>query len=396
MKTITISGVTVTYPDTLVFASDVNWVEFAGSTSLGEVSVQIASAYANTERLVYATTMNTLRMMIGSALMPHLEGSGLDMAKVYLTFEVAGSSQQVTAYVRYGWTLGTRTHYAEGTVLYHSDATQVSVFVPSAGGATIHGGIRDGERVTTSEPDTVSVPTDAHSVTIDTISSWILKVKITKSGEPGYPNTYSLIPTGNTALYDGSTYDEYNYDLGGGIYGTCYVEQYSGIPTAERDAYDQNWIVVGVIDSVTTTGTTVRRGEMGYNYTNAITRWDVTLRRTCALEREIMVGWYNTDGVWRVASGQLLTGSLTSGGDPMRRSGGALRHEAWRHITSVGQTISVGFFDVPHDAYIEDILTSWYVAVIMPDNTEIPAVPTTKKIDNTEGGDVIIELEVQE
>ena len=388
MRTFIINGVSVRMPNAIVYAGDDNWIEFVGSGSLGEVGVEISSSYATVERLVYTTPTDRLRMNISAALLPHLEGAGgLEEITVTILLTVAGGTSTQTAMLRYGRTLSTRTHHAEGTILCSKDATAVGVFLPADGGITVNGIRTEHTAGTTS----VIIGT-ADTIHIDLVASYTVKYTVGVIGAPDEGHEYTLTATGNQLTISGFVYDEYEYEDIYSVMQTVYIR--AGIPTLGTVVMDADRTILGTVTDVQEVKATIDRGEVGYFYDNGVSEWDVKIHRLCAKEKEVRVGYYNTDGVWRSVVGELMTDSLSSEGDTMRRVSDVRRHEAWRHITAVQQTITVGFADIPHDAYLEDMLASWYVCVQLPNGEEIPAVPVTKKLGGIDGSNITIELEV--
>lgn len=387
MKTIIINGVSVRMPNAIVYAGDDNWIEFVGSGSLGEVGVEISSSYATVERLVYTTPTDRLRMNISAALLPHLEGAGgLEEITVTILLTVAGGTSTQTAMLRYGRTLSTRTHLAENTILLPSDETGVAVFMPSDGGVTVNG-----VRYQLNAGTSTVVVTGVDSIHIDLISAYTVFFTVEVAGAPDEGHEYELTATGDTIEIVGVTYDGYTYEDYNGVEQTVYIV--AGVPSIGSPVIKLPFYAMGTVTNVVETKTTINRGEVGYYWEQNVSEWDVKIHRICAKEKAVKIGYYNTDGVWRTVVGELMTDNLSSEGDTMRRVSDVRRHEAWRHITAVQQTITVGFADIPHDAYLEDMLASDMVAVIFG-NTEISAVPVTKKLGGIDGSNIMVELEV--
>lgn len=388
MRTLTINGVTVTYPNDIIYADDENWVEFSGSGALGEVGVTLSSVYQPAQVLLYTSPTDRLRMNLSSALLPHIENAGgVDEVEVTLFFTVRGAHASKTVRLRYGRTLSTRTHFAEGTILYPKNSLYVNIYIPYEGGVTVNG-VRSHVNA-----GTITMPTTGvDSVHIDLISGYQAHFKVVTSGAPDEGHVYELTVTNNTLAIDGKIYDEYSYEDYNGDEQLVYI--LNGVPSELDLVKTDDGTIIGAVVAVLVSSSTIDRAELGYFATYGISEWDVKLQSTCAKEHAIVIGYNNTDGVWREVCGELMTGNISSEGETMHRVKDVRRHESWRHINTVQQIITVGFWDIPHDAYIEDMLTSWSVVVKMPNGAKIPAVPVTKKLGGIDGSNITIELEV--
>ena len=395
MREITLNSVTAYVPEEVCYIGDDNYVDFISTSALGEVSVEISSVAAHTERLVYSSPLNKIRINIREALLPHIEAAGDVEIWGEIGVSADGSYKQFYLLIHKGKTLATRSHYAEGCALTSADNDTSYFFIPAAGGITVHGGVNDGIRFTTPRATYVGVWGGVESVTIDTITAWTLRAKITDPDTPGYLVTFDLTDADEEVYIAGQTCERYTYEYNGTTY-SVYVSKHGGVPTVGKGVLDGNGVRVGQITDVTITGSTpIFRYEMG-RFSEDATQWDVRIQRTCAKEHEVVVSWHNADGMLRMASGELLSDGMESEGTPMLRASDAnIRSFSWRHIDKVRQTIVVGFANIPHDAFVEDILMSDEVTVSTPDGSAaLPAVPVTKKLGKIDDNDVSIELEV--
>lgn len=154
--------------------------------------------------------------------------------------------------------------------------------------------------------------------------------------------------------------------------------------------------ITSLVDRITlkTAGHPQTRGELG-EFCESVESWTVELRRTCAAEKEVVVRWCNADGMRRECIAQVMDATMKSDGDVMHRQTDELRHAAYRHITEVKQSLRLGFANIPHRAYLEDILMSDEVVIVEPTAGRIiAAVPTTQSLGNIDDTDVVIDFEI--
>ena len=74
MREITLNSVTAYVPEEVCYIGDDNYVDFIGTSALGEVSVEISSVAAHTERLVYSSPLNKIRINIRGFAASHRGG----------------------------------------------------------------------------------------------------------------------------------------------------------------------------------------------------------------------------------------------------------------------------------------------------------------------------------
>lgn len=386
----TISGITIVYPDALVFEDDNNHLQVSGSGALGEVGLTINSTYGTAQHLVYTSPLRSIVFSLREALAAHMDAAvatSEDITDVTIEVRVAGDSTTLSFSLVHGRTLASRSHYAESVAL--SDGNPLQVLVPAAGGVTIHGGTSNGQRTTTPAANYITIPADAESVTIDLVQSWTLYYTVGVVGAPDYGTEYELTATGNIVTIGSFPYFEYHYTDYNGVVQTVYIQTFN-LPTLNMIVVKYDLHIQGVVTDIDWQHSVVDRWEMG-QYAESVDRWDVEVFKTCAKEKAVTVEWYNADGCKRSAVGELLLLSTGSEGDTMQRYrvDDVVRHSAYRHINTVQQTCRVGFAQIPHGAFIEDLLTSWQVTV-----DGVPAVPTTKSIGGMDNNDIAVEFEL--
>ena len=408
MRTLTLLGYDVTVPDEMSYELDNHYIEVAdlGGNPLGEVALQFVSG-GDTYNLEYTTNLSRIRMNIREvvrAIMEKAREDGAEFKRYLYTIRVNGTliiGSPLLSTVAQGKTLASRRHFTESDVLIRQGETEVMLATPynttALGGYTI-GNVRTPfTSLNWGHPIPISDSVD--EITLDTVDSQQITITIDEASSlPEYGQSFVLIYEGAEVVgADGNTYIRYYYEYNG-INQNAYLLKQSALYDV-GDNVILNFAVnpatlLGHITDIEETGYDVTRGELGYGG-GTVRRWKVRLHRTCAKEKEVWVEWHNSDGMRRICSAQVLSDTMKAGGEAVRRIESELRSPARRLLTENTQTIRLGFENVPHGAYLEDILISDTVRIYNVDTGDsVLAVPTTQSLGKIDDSDVAIEFEI--
>lgn len=405
MRILTLLGYDVTVPDEMSYEMDNHYVEIAdpAENPLGEVALQFVSG-GNTYDLEYTTNLSRIRMNIREVVRAIMEKAREDGAefRAYLYTITINSTLIGSSYstVAQGKTLASRRHFTESDVLIRQGETKVILATPynttALGGYTI-GSVRT-PFTSLNWGDSIPISDSVDEITLDTVDTQTLFVLITDTSLPEYDQEFEMSYVGTESVGgDGRTYVLYTYNYGG-VDKNAFMQKRSTLYQVGNKVYTDisNPLPtqLGVLSNINETGYDVERGELGdggeWTY-----RWTVRLHRTCAKEKEVWVEWHNTDGMRRICSAQVLSDTMKAGGEAVRRIESELRSPARRLLTESTQTIRLGFENVPHGAYLEDILMSDTVRIYNVDTGDgVLAVPTTQSLGKIDDSDVAIDFEI--
>ena len=146
---------------------------------------------------------------------------------------------------------------------------------------------------------------------------------------------------------------------------------------------------------------TCRIGEIYAGAAQEPTEWTIAIKwEDCVKERGVVVAFTDTDGCSRTIPGVVLDDTTEVGSDNYYRATSEIRHTARRHVKELSRTWRVGFYNVPHGAFLEDVLMSENVEIYPVDLANwtlgdiISAVPTTKSLPIIDDTNVIVEFQV--
>lgn len=411
MRIETYLGYEIVFPETNSWERDNAYIDLrdTGGNALGTVDVTLLNiSVTDTVTLSYTTNLSYIRMNIREVVRNFMEAARED-GKHYVAYgifvEVNGTSLLVGGRgvtCMQGQSLASRCHWSEDTILLHNGATKVMLAVPinlayPTGGYTING-VRT-PFGGSNWAQHISVGGSVDEIELDTVGTQSITITIDEASSlPEYGQSFVLEHDGTEVVgADGNTYIKYYYEYNG-INQPAFLLKQSALYDVGDEVIWNTAVnpatLLGHITDIDETGIDVTRGELGY-YGEVVKRWKVRLHRTCALEHEVVVEWFNADGLLRSASAQLLSDSLKTSGENVRRIDGELRSPSMRLITSTTQQVRLGFSNIPHGAYLEDILNSETVRLYLPNNSGfVEAIPTTQSLGKIDDSDVAIEFEI--
>lgn len=102
----------------------------------------------------------------------------------------------------------------------------------------------------------------------------------------------------------------------------------------------------------------------------------------CARKGEMVLAWYDNDGLQRTLRGIVTSDTSTAAQSVFAKSDLAtIKGTPARHVTGEGKTLTMQFDGIPRDMYLEDVLTSHDVTLYTADGARnMSVIPNTLSI----------------
>lgn len=387
-----------TVPQPVVFRFDNLYYELRDTTgtALGDIELMLSwNGGAQYETLTYTATAPKIHIDV-RAVVEYILSTGFHSYDITLT--IGGTAAIDTAWVNQyssykiaeGRTLPTRLHGTTSVIYGNPTLPATDIYFPCAGGYTING-----VRTPVTSAGVVSgvyYGLGTTAIVCDSHTS-VNKFKFDIGG-----TMYFAVSTGNTVINGGITYYEYIDDSDNS---TLYYVLSSWAEVGD-DVYNNTFVVIATVGQVMKyNDDTCRIGEKYAGAAQEPTEWIIAIKwEDCLKERGVVVYYTDTDGCSRTIPGVVLDDTTEVGSDNYYRATSEIRHTARRHVKELSRTWRIGFYNVPHGAFLEDVLMSESVEIYPVDLANwtlgdiISAVPTTKSLPLIDNTNVIVEFQV--